>query len=144
MRVGAELTQEKGSSVTLTQEDFTNYLKLLLTSPELRAGRRDPSSMDSTKIRRCKFGELRSVAAVSRPDICSRLARIATRFNAPCGSCVHRVDELGRVVKEWQPATAQKYASSSRPWKTLGGSGRAKDDLCDKGGKVHGGSTSLS
>ena len=73
--------------------------------------------MDYIKLRQFKSGELHWVAAVSRQDICARLARIASRINALCGSDVHRIFKLVRDVKGWQRATALQYASSSRPWR---------------------------
>ena len=39
--------------------------------------------------------------------------------------------------------TELRFASSARPWITLGGGGKAKDDLCNRGERVHGGSISL-
>ena len=86
--------------------------------------------MDYTKLRQCKLGELRGVAAASRPDIRARLAQIASGGDAY------------RVAKEWQRATALDYASSSRPWGTIGGGGAVTDDLCDRE-KAHSGSMSL-
>ena len=71
--------------------------------------------MGHIKSRRCKLGELRRVATTSRPDICVRLARIASRVNAICGSDVYRSHELARVVMDRQQAAALKYASPSRP-----------------------------
>ena len=83
------------------------------------------------------------VARVSRPDICVRMARIASRINSLSGSDVYRINELVRAAKEWQKATALKYATSPRPWKTIGGGGEAKDDLCNRGEKSHSGSMSF-
>ena len=68
--MGMELAQETDFSATSTQGDFTKNLKLLPTSPELRAGRKNPLSKDYSKLRQCKLGELRRVAAVSRPEDC--------------------------------------------------------------------------
>ena len=80
--VGMELALENDYSVTLTQEDFPGNLKPLSTSPELRAGSKDPLSSDEIRLRQCKLGELCWVAAVSRPDIRVRLAKIASRINS--------------------------------------------------------------
>ena len=49
---------------------------------------------------------------VSRPDICARLARIASRINALKGSDVYRINDLAKTVKTWQKATQLQYASS--------------------------------
>ena len=56
--VGRELPQEKGFSVTLTQEDFAENLMLLSTPPALWGGRKSPMPMDYAKLRQCKMGEL--------------------------------------------------------------------------------------
>ena len=76
--------------------------------------------MEYVKLRQCKLGELCWVAAVSRPDICARLARIASRINALRGSDSYRINEPIRAAKDWQRPTVLKYASPSHPWKTLG------------------------
>ena len=68
--VGMEWVQEKNTSATLTQEDFTTNLKPLSASPEPWAGRKNPLPMDDTNLRQRKLGELRRVATVFRPDIC--------------------------------------------------------------------------
>ena len=107
--------EEKDFAATLTQEDFTNNLKTLPTSPELWAGRKEPLPLDETDLRRRKMGEPCWVATVSRPDVRARLARIASRINSLCGSDVYRINELVREVKKWQKATVLKDASSSRP-----------------------------
>ena len=57
---------------------------------------------------------------------------------------MNRINELVRVAKEWQRAIVLKYASSSRHWKTLGGGGRVRGDLCNRRGGVQSGSTSLA
>ena len=87
-RVGAELAQVKDFSATLTQEAFAKNMKLLPTSPALRAGRENPLSTDCARLRQWKLGELRWVATVSRADIRARLARIASRISALCRSGV--------------------------------------------------------
>ena len=57
MQVGMGLAQGKDFCVTLTLEDFAKNLKSLLTSPELWAGRKEPASLDETRMRQCKVGE---------------------------------------------------------------------------------------
>ena len=91
----------------------------------------------------CKLGELRRVAAVSRPDICARLARIASRINALRGSDVYRINELVRVVKDWQRATVLKYASPSYPREALGRGDKVEKGLRKGGERVHYGSMTL-
>ena len=56
--------------------------------------------MEYIKLRQFKLGDLCRVATVSRPDICARLARIASRINALCGSDVYRINELVRAAKD--------------------------------------------
>ena len=98
-------------------------------------------SMDDTAMRQSKLGEMRWVAAVSRPDICARLARITPRINAPCGCDMYRINGLARVAEAWQHAAALWYASSSRPWETLAGDGKPKADLLNREEKAQRGST---
>ena len=102
VHVGMELAQEKDSSVTLTQEDFTRNLTPLPTRPALWAGRKKPLATDYIKLRQCKLGELRWVATVSRLEIRAPLARIAPRINALLGIDVYRMSwfEWRRIGKE--------------------------------------------
>ena len=51
VRVGPEWAQKKDFSRTSAQEDFTKNLKFLPTSPDLRAGREEPLSLDAAKMR---------------------------------------------------------------------------------------------
>ena len=99
--------------------------------------------MDHTKLRQYKVGQLRWFAAASRPDIRARLARIASRINALRGSDAYLIKKLTRVAKAWQQATVLKYASPSHPWKILGRGDRARQDLRNRGEKVHSGSRPL-
>ena len=133
VHVGAESAHEKDLPVTLTQEDLAKNLKLLPTSPALWAGRTAPFSMDYIELRQCKLGEVCWVTAVSRPDICARLARIASRIDALCGSDVFRIDELVRVTRDWQQATALECASPSHPWRAPGLSDKVDKDLWKRG-----------
>ena len=52
--VGVKLEQEVAFSVTSPQDDFPRNPKFLPTSPMMRAGRREPSSMDDTEMRQRK------------------------------------------------------------------------------------------
>ena len=99
--------------------------------------------MDYIKSRRRKFGESRWVSAVSRPDICPRLARIASRINALCGSDVKRNNELARVVEDWQQATVLKFASPSQPRGALGWGDKVQGAPLKRGERIHGGSTTV-
>ena len=112
VHVGMELSQDDSFSVTLTQKEFTEKLQPLGTSPQLWAARQKLLSPEDAKLCQCKLGELCWLATVSRPDICARLARIASRINALTGSDVYRINDLVKTVKTWQKATQLKYASS--------------------------------
>ena len=125
-RVGADLPRETNFSATSTQEDFTESPGPLPTSPEMWARRKEPLSLDEIKLRQRKQGGVRLFAAVSKPDICVRLARVASRVNALCGTDVLRINELVRSVREWRTATAPNYASPSRPRQTLGVAARPR------------------
>ena len=133
---GMELGQEKDFSVTSTHADFTKNLKLLPTPPALWAGRKEPLSMSYIKLRQCASGKLRWVAAVSRPDICARLAPIASRVNSLRRSDVYRINELVRVAKDWQQETVRKDASSSHPWRAPGRGDGVQRKLWKRGERV--------
>ena len=64
-------------------------------------------------------------------------------INALCGSDVYRSNELVQAAQEWQQATVLKYASPSRPWKSLRRDDRLRGALQRGGEKVHGGSTTM-
>ena len=81
--VGMGLEQADNFSAPLTRADFTRNLQPWRTSPELWAARQKLLSPEDVKLRQCKLGELCWLATVSRPDICARLARIASRINSP-------------------------------------------------------------
>ena len=115
VRAGVEVAQERDFSATLTQKGLTKNLKSFPTSTEFRAGRKEPASLDEAKMRQCNLGEFCLVAAVLRPDICARVARIASRINSLFGSDVYRINGLVRAAKEQQRATVLKYASSAEP-----------------------------
>ena len=100
--------------------------------------------MDCIKLRQSVLGELRWVATVSRPDICARLARIASGINALCWSEVYRFNELVRVAMDWQHVTVLEYASPSHPWRALGRSNRVQRDLRKHGERAHCGSMTLA
>ena len=68
--------------MTLSQEDFFHGPGVtrdvggepeapFSAAPESREGRREPLSLDATKMRQRKLGEFCWAATVSRPDICS-------------------------------------------------------------------------
>ena len=136
-----EQAGEKDFSATLTQGFFFEEHGISPHFSGITGRLEGPVSRDETKTRQRKLGEVCKVAAVSRPDICARLARTASRGNSLCGSDAYRINELVRVAKERHEATAYKYVSPSRPSRTLGGAGKAKDDLCNRGEKMYCGST---
>ena len=86
---GMEMARAEDFSATLTQEDFAKNLKPLLTSPEMRAGRKEQLPLDET----CGFPGRR----VSGPDTCARLAEIASRINSLSGGDA----EKGDGATEW-------------------------------------------
>ena len=108
--VGMALSQEEEFPATLTQADSAKNPKPLPTSSASRAGREESLSMDFIKLRQCKSGGVHRVIAVKLPDICARLARIASSIHPVSGSGVFRKNELGRVVKDWRRATALSHA----------------------------------
>ena len=143
VHVGMELAQEKDPSATSTRADFTKHMELLPTPPSLWARGKELLSRDYVKLRQCKLGELRRVATVSRPDICARLARIASKINAPCGSDVYRINGMVRAARDWQQATALKYASPSHPRRALGWGDEGQGAAQNRGGRVRCGSMTL-
>ena len=106
------MAQESDFPVTLTQDDFAQNSKPLPTPPRLRAARQKTFSIEDIKLRQCKLGELFRLATVSRPDICARLARIASRVNSLQGSDVNRINDLAKTVSVWPQAAILKYFSS--------------------------------
>ena len=120
VRGGVELAQDASFSVTLTQGGSAKNLQPMGTSPQLWAERQKLLSPEDVKLRQCKLGELCWLAAVSRPDICARLARIASRIDTgwlallDIGVDVYRINDLVTTVKKWQPATVLKYVSSGK------------------------------
>ena len=61
------------------------------------------------------MGELCWLATVSRPDICARLAQLASKVNDLQGSDIYRFNALIKTVEIEQPRTVLKYASPSFP-----------------------------
>ena len=61
------------------------------------------------------MGELCWLAGASRPDICARLAQLASKVNDLQGSDIYRINALIKNAKIDQPRTILKYASSSFP-----------------------------
>ena len=57
VRAGMEVAQEADFPATRTQGDFVVIMKFPPTSPKLRASRREPWSMDETKMRQSNLGD---------------------------------------------------------------------------------------
>ena len=108
-----ELVQESDFSVTFTQDGFAQNSKPLPTPPQLWAVRQEALSIEDIKLRQRKLSDLCWLATVTRPDICARLARIASRVNSLQGSDVYRISDLATTVRAWRLATVLKYPSSS-------------------------------
>ena len=115
VHLGVEPSKENDYSVTLAREEFSKDLQPSGASLEVWAVRQRPLTSEEIKLRRCKLGELRWLATVSRPVISARLARIASRTNPLQGSGIFCINDLVRIAKECQRATVLKYASPSQP-----------------------------
>ena len=109
MHVGMELVRGSDFSATLTQDEFARNLKPLLISPQLWADRQKTLSIQEIKLRQRKLGELRRPAMVPRPDICMRLARLASRANSSQGSDEYRINDLVKTVNVWHEAAILRY-----------------------------------
>ena len=107
--VGMELVQDSTFSAALTQGEFTKNLQPLGTSSQLRAARQKLLSPEAVKLRQCKLGEFCCLATVSRPAICAKLARIASRIND-----AYRINDMVKIAKERQEAAVSKYVSTSQ------------------------------
>lgn len=119
VHVGMELLQCCEFPEKLAEEEFTRNLKPLPAARGLVAGG-CRNWVEITGCRNCveigwKLGveigsKLRQrilggncrLATVSRPDICARLARIASGANSLNGSDVYRINDLVKSVKVWQ------------------------------------------
>ena len=87
------------------------------------------------------MGELCWLATVSRPDICARLAQLATKVNELQGSDIYRINALFKAVEIDQPRAVLKYASSSSPLFPAGSDKKGRHRV--NGGKAHGGTLPL-
>ena len=110
---GMELARGGDFSATETQDKFAKNLQPLPGSPQLWATRQKTLSVEDIKLRQCALYEICWLAAVWIPDICARLARIASRVNSLQGSDAYRVNALVTTVKMQQQAAVLKYWSSS-------------------------------
>ena len=94
VHVGMEFVQKADFSGGLTQAEFTRHSELIDTSPELWKRRRRPLSDEEKLLCQCKTGELCWLATVSRPDICARLAQLASKVNDLQSSDIYRINAL--------------------------------------------------
>ena len=133
--VGMKLAQESDFSVTLAQDEFAKNLQLLPTSPHLIAARHETPPIEDIKLRQCMLGEICWSAAVSRPDICARSARIASRVDSLQGSDVYRINDLTKPAKVWQKAAILRYFSSSHTDTHARGDVQRK--MRQRGEKIH-------
>ena len=99
VHVGMELAQKADFSVELTQAEYTRQLQFLDTSPASWKRRRNPLPDEEKSLCQCKMGELCWLATVSRPDICARLAQLASKANGPQGSDIYRIKALIQTMK---------------------------------------------
>ena len=138
--MGAELAQKADFSVELTQAEFTRQLQLLAASPALWKRRQSPLSDEEKLLCQCKMGESRWPATVSRPDICARLAQLASKVNDLQGSDIYRLNALSKIVEIEQPRRVLRYARSPFPLFTAGPDTRGRNRA--RGAKVRGGALS--
>ena len=66
---GIEVSQADDFLIRLDEGNFTNALKPIPTTPEWRASRRRPFSMEEVRTCQRKKGDLRRVAPGSGPDV---------------------------------------------------------------------------
>ena len=132
--------QQLDFSVALTQADVTRQLQPLETSADLWKRRQYPLSDEEKLLCQCKMGELCWLATVSRPDICARLAQLASKVNDLQGSDIYRINAPIKTVEAEQPPAALN-ASSSFPLSPAGVGARGRRR--SNGGRVRSGALSL-
>ena len=124
-RVEMELPRAKGCPARLIQAAFSSELAPLETSSDLWAARHQLLSPEDILRCQCKLGGLRRLVTESRPDICPRPARLASKVNSFQGSDISRINDLIKTVHVWQPAAISSNASSTHPNEPpTGGRGR--------------------
>ena len=90
------LFQQNDCSARSTEEEFAIKLEPLETSPELWASRQQVCSPEDVRRCQCELGDLRLLATAPRPDICARLAKLASKVYS-------------------QQSAVLKFASASHP-----------------------------
>ena len=131
MRAGTQLSQENDFRKHNRSEGFPNGRTGL---PKLRTGRKDSLSIEDTRARQTKLGELCWGASVSGPHTRARSAKISSRIDSLCGRDAYRVNGLVRRVQERQKATVLKCASPSHSRRSLGLKVKDKDGRHKRGG----------
>ena len=74
----------------------------ITTSPSLWTDRNRPLADEELQVCQSKLGELCWLATVSRPDICSRLARFSSNLNGLQVIDIYRINDLIKKVKMGQ------------------------------------------
>ena len=92
--VGAELPKGKVFSVTLTQQKLTDALQSIRATKGNWASRECPRQLGEIRRRQCKLGEACCSATVASPNICARLAPLASKVNSLKGSDIYWIDDL--------------------------------------------------
>ena len=110
-----ELPKEKEYSARLAQAEFTSKSAPMATFPSPWAARPQSRAPGNVLRRECKLGELRWLPTVSRPDLCARPARLASKINSLPENDKYRVNDLMQTVQVWRPTAVLKCASSSHP-----------------------------
>ena len=96
-----QLPKGKNLPVTVTPKKFVDGLELTPPSPQVWAAGQRPLSVDQTRKRQSKLGELRALASAAGPDIRTRLTQLAAKVRTPQAGNVYRIDELIRTAKSW-------------------------------------------
>ena len=109
---------------------FANALKPVPATPALPAPRQRPYHSGAS----VQIGELRLLAAASRPDVCARLAQLAARVNPLPGSDIYGIRDLAKTARKWQEATILKCDSKSHS--NLSARGEVDGEMRTRDGKT--------
>ena len=91
-------------------------------------------------MRRRKLGNLCWLATVSSPDICARIAGLATRVNSLPESGIYRFSDLIEAVDKWPKATSA-FPGDMVPRSSP--AGREVRQIGARGGEAHYSTTTL-
>ena len=89
VRVGMGLPQDKDFSATWTQRGVADAFTRIRAAPGMWVSRQRTLTMEEIPARQRKWRELRWQATVSRPDICARLAQLASKIHSLQGVDLH-------------------------------------------------------